>query len=73
MAVGNNLAEKSPSRENREPSWARAAKLARLMDVAREDCLKEPVAQLSRMLLMRDSRSPIIVRSMVFEGRCCGW
>ena len=73
MVVGNNLAEKSSSGVNPEPPWARAAELARLMDVAREDCLKEPVAQLSRILLTRDSRSPIIVRSMVFEGRCCGW
>jgi len=73
MVVGNNLAENSSSGENSEPSWARAAELARLMDMARDDCLNEPVAQLSRMLLTRDSRSPITVRSMVFEERCCGW
>jgi len=37
MVVGNNLAEKSSSGVNPEPPWARAAELARLMDVARDD------------------------------------
>lgn len=73
IVVGNNLAEKSSSGESSDPSCARAAELARLIAVAREDCLKEPVAQLSRIELTRDSRSPMIVRSMVLGERCCGW
>lgn len=42
-----------------------------MRDVARNRWRLDPVSQLSRMLEMRDSKSPIIVRSYVLLGWCC--
>lgn len=68
-AVENSRVEKSSS-AGYSPSCVRAAEFARLIAVAREDSLVEPVDQLSRVLEMRDSTLPMIVRSIVFDERC---